>query len=393
MPQVRRRRAGNPRESTSQDRPATAPSSRTVLVVDDQAETRSSARLLLEREGYRVLVADGGAKALALLAREPVQVMLVDYFMPGMDGESLIRAVRARDALVRIILQTGYVSEKPPREMLRQLAIQGYHDKSDGPERLLLRVDFAQKAYDQMAQLRAADQLKTELLASVSHEFRTPLNIIIGYVDLLREGAFGAHPPEGTALLERVRSSAAYLNDLVDEFLDVSRLEAGAMAPTQPEPVGLNHFLRELGQSFALVLHEKAVAFAVDLPDDLPAVAAEPAKLRVIVQTLLSNAAKFTTQGRIALAAARRPGGRVTIRVTDTGPSIPAELWEAIFDSAHRFQPGEASWRNAGLGLPLARRFARMMGGDVTVESRPAGTTFTLELPASDAASAARGAA
>jgi CheY-like chemotaxis protein len=224
MPQVRRRRAGNPAESTGQDRPVVTPSSRTVLVVDDQAETLASVRLLLEREGYRVLLADGGPKALALLAREPVQVMLVDYFMPGMNGESLIRAVRARDALVRIILHTGHASEKPPREMLRQLAIQGYHDKSDGPERLLLRIDFALKSYDQMAQLRAADRLKTELLASVSHEFRTPLNIIIGYVDLLREGAFGVHPPEGTALLERVRSSAAYLNDLVDEFLDVSRL-------------------------------------------------------------------------------------------------------------------------------------------------------------------------
>ncbi|TMA54691.1 MAG: response regulator, partial [Deltaproteobacteria bacterium] len=132
------------------------PTGRTVLVVDDQVETLSSVGMLLEREGHRVLTAESGLQALELLAREPVQLLLVDYFMPVMNGEELIHAVRERDCLIQIVLQTGYAGEKPPREMLSRLAIQGYHDKTDGPDRLLLWVDIAFKAYDQLAQLHIA---------------------------------------------------------------------------------------------------------------------------------------------------------------------------------------------------------------------------------------------
>src|SRR5207237_4160963 len=109
-----------------------------------------SVRMLLEREGHRVLTAEGGPQALELLAREPVQLLLVDYFMPVMNGEELIRAVRERerDRLIQIVLQTGYAGEKPPREMLSRLDIQGYHDKTDGTDRMLLWVDFALLAYD-----------------------------------------------------------------------------------------------------------------------------------------------------------------------------------------------------------------------------------------------------
>jgi signal transduction histidine kinase len=356
-------------------------SGRTALVVDDQVETLSSVRMLLEREGHRVLTADGGAQALAVMEREPVQVLLVDYFMPIMNGEELIRAVRERDSLVQIVLQTGYAGEKPPREMLSQLAIQGYHDKTDGPDRLLLWVDVAFKAYDQLAQLHIAERLKTELLANVSHEFRTPLNIIVGYIDLLRDGTFGACPPEAVVVFEKVLGNASYLLELVEEFLDLSKLEAGAMS-VAAERVPLTRFLCELAESFGLIV-QKPVSFRTAIPDDLPAVVAEGAKLRVIIQNLLSNAAKFTREGEIELAGMELAEGRVAIRVRDTGPGIAVEQHEAIFDLFHQLRPHDGETKGIGLGLALARRFTRMMGGDITVESRPgAGSTFTVILPA-----------
>lgn len=350
-------------------------------MVDDQVETLTSVRMLLEREGHRVLTAESGVQALALLAREPVQLVLVDYFMPVMSGEELIAKIRERDELVQIVLQTGYAGEKPPHEMLARLAIQGYHDKSDGPDRLLLWVDVALKAYEQLAQLHIAERLKTELLANVSHEFRTPLNIIVGYIDLLRDGTFGDCPPEAVTVFEKVLTNAAYLLELVEEFLDLSKLEAGAMA-VKAERVALTPFLRELAESFALIVRTKPVAFTTDIPDDLPPIAAESAKLRVVVQNLLSNSAKFTRQGEIRLAAARLPDGRVTIRVIDTGPGIAAEHHEAIFDIFHQLRPHDGDTKGVGLGLALARRFARMMGGDITVASTVgAGAEFTVVLP------------
>jgi diguanylate cyclase (GGDEF)-like protein len=125
------------------------PSGCTVLVVDDSPDILESTRLLLEAEGHRVLTATQGRGALEVLATEPVQLILLDYFMPGMTGEEVVRRVRERDRLVQIVLVTGYAGEKPARQMMRRLDIQGYHDKSEGAERLLIWVDAALNTYRQ----------------------------------------------------------------------------------------------------------------------------------------------------------------------------------------------------------------------------------------------------
>ena len=110
----------------------------TVLVIDDSVEILESSRRLLEAEGHHVLTAPNGAEGLAVLDRERVHLILCDYFMPEMTGEEVVRKVRERNRLVQIILVTGYSGEKPARVMMRELDIQGYHDKGEGAERLLL---------------------------------------------------------------------------------------------------------------------------------------------------------------------------------------------------------------------------------------------------------------
>ncbi|MCW5891741.1 MAG: hybrid sensor histidine kinase/response regulator [bacterium] len=360
-------------------------SGRTILVVDDQHDTLSSVRMLLEREGHRVLTASRGEEALELLARETVQLLLVDWVMPEMSGEQVIAQARARDTLLQIVLQTGYAGATPPRELLRSLAIQGYHDKSEDPERLLLWVDVALKAWDQLSSLHGAERVKTELLANVSHEFRTPLNIIVGYLDLLREGTFGSCAPEASGVLEKVRGNAGHLLDLVEEFLDLSQLEAGALR-LRNEAIDLLPLLRELGEAFALLVRAKPVAFVADLPPTLPLVEVDGAKLKVVVQNLLANAAKFTDAGEIRLSAGLA-GGTVWMTVADTGPGIPPEAQERIFDAFHQLQPHDGERKGIGLGLALARRFARLMRGDLDVESRPGtGARFRVTLPAARAA-------
>ncbi len=130
----------------------------TILVVDDQEPTLEATRHLLEREGHRVLTASSGQEALETFRPGCVDLLLVDYFMPGMSGESLVKAIRTRDRDVQILLTTGYSEARPPREMLRQLDIQAYHDKADGPDRLLLWVDVALKASHRLHQVRQAQQ-------------------------------------------------------------------------------------------------------------------------------------------------------------------------------------------------------------------------------------------
>jgi signal transduction histidine kinase len=365
-------------------RPITS-SGRTVLVVDDQLDTLTTLRTLLEREGHRVLIASSASAALAVLEREPVQALIVDPGTPR-TGEELVHRIRERDPLIQVLLQTARPEDLPPRETLRRIPAQGYHLKTDDPERLLLWLDTALKAYDQLAQLHIAERLKTELLGNVSHEFRTPLNVIAGYVELVREGTFGPCPLEAMPVLAKVLGNTAYLLELVGEFLDLSKLEAGAML-VRREAIELTPFLRELGESFALLVRTKPVQFVSDVPDGLPAVTAEAAKLRVVIQNLLSNAEKFTKRGEIRLRA-EVLRGQVAVHVTDTGPGIEPEHHEKIFDMFHQLRPHDTETKGAGLGLALARRFARMMEGDITLRSVVGqGTTFTVTLPAAGVAS------
>ncbi len=149
----------------ARQRTTPGPSGYTILIVDDQEEALTSAKLLLEREGHHVLTATSGEEALALFQPGRIELVILDYFMPSMNGEELVQQIRMIDEDVQIVLQTGYAGEKPPREMLRLLDIQGYHDKSEGPDRLLLWVDVALKASTQLKRVRALEQLRIELLA------------------------------------------------------------------------------------------------------------------------------------------------------------------------------------------------------------------------------------
>jgi diguanylate cyclase (GGDEF)-like protein len=122
------------------------PSGYTILLVDDNPEYLEVTRLLLEREGHNVVCADNGADALAILREKPIDLLLLDYFMPGMTGEEVVAKLRGFNPYIQVILQTGYASEQPPRELLRRLDIQGYYDKSEGPDKLLMWTDAGLKA-------------------------------------------------------------------------------------------------------------------------------------------------------------------------------------------------------------------------------------------------------
>ncbi|THF68988.1 diguanylate cyclase [Deinococcus sp. Arct2-2] len=135
----------------------TAPSSGyTVLVVDDDDDLRITLCRLLEVDGHEVLSAASGEEALRLCRGQDVHLILLDYFMPGMTGQEVVKHVRTFDPQVQIVLQTGYASEKPPRQMLRELDIQGYHDKSEGPDKLLVWVDAALKTFQHVRALHAS---------------------------------------------------------------------------------------------------------------------------------------------------------------------------------------------------------------------------------------------
>jgi signal transduction histidine kinase len=350
--------------------------------VDDQDEILESIRSLLEREGHAVLTANSGEHALALLKEHDVHLLIVDYLMPRMTGDQLVREIRQFDPYIQIIVETGWNGELPPRRMLQELDIQGYHDKTDGPEKLLLWVQVGLKAYRVIRQLRERERRAGELVAHVSHELKNPLNIIGGYADLLRDGGFGDLPSSSHTPLHAMAGTTKLLNELVQNLLDFARVEAGA-ARVAPQECSLQQLCDEMAALAEFLLEGREVTFRVDPQLTGATVVFDVTKVRSILRNLICNAVKFTHRGGITLHVERR-GGRLRVDVRDTGIGIPLEDQEAIFE-AFRQLDGSSTRIHGGIGLGLAvsRKLARLLGGDLTVASElGVGSTFTLTLPA-----------
>jgi hypothetical protein len=236
----------------------------------------------------------------------------------------------------------------------------------------------------EFARLDAANRAKTELLALLSHELRTPLNAIAGYVDLLIHGIFGDMTKPQLACIERIRASEQHLVALVDDLLDLGKIEAGRLTyRIAPIAVG------DVVSNVATIVGPLALAHAISIdwqPTDPTAIAdADPARVEQIVVNLVTNAVKYTESGGHVVVRHFVRDDRVVIEVSDNGRGIPPELQEAIFEPFTQLgQPFMQGHPGTGLGLAISRDHARAMHGDLTVRSSEEGSTFTLELPRPD---------
>ena len=239
---------------------------------------------------------------------------------------------------------------------------------------LLRRVEMARDA------AMEAGAAKTHFLANMSHELRTPLNAIIGFTRIVSRNS-EALPERQVDNLSNVLVSANHLLALIDEILDLSRIEAGEVTLDISE-TNVTEVLKEVTDSFEPLVDRPRVQLIVDAGTELPRVLTDRDKLKQILLNLVSNAVKYTDKGTIAVRA-EAVDARLRVDVSDTGIGIPAHEFGKIFDEFHRADGGASPTRpGTGLGLTISRRLARTLGGDVTVASSPGvGSTFTLDLP------------
>lgn len=360
---------------------AAAPDSHapSILVVDYDVARIASVRAALEAEGHPVAVARDSAMA-GVLADGSVGVLVLADEMQLVPTRRLVGTLRQRHPALQVVLLASPRSGQLTRETLDRLGVHSYVEADDGLERFLRAVDAALRTHTALVQAHASDRLKMELLASVSHEFRSPLHVILGYLELAAEGALGSVPAGLRDALDKVGWNAGHLLELVEDFLDLAKLETSVV---KTERVDVTTLVRALVGDNELLLQGRPLALRGEVQGRLPLAWAEPAKLRVIVQNLVTNAVKFTERGEVVVRADAPVPGVVRIQVRDTGPGIPADARERVFDLFEQLAPGDMRRRGVGLGLALARRFARAMGGDLTLESTLGmGSTFTLTLPA-----------
>ncbi|HUQ80248.1 MAG TPA: HAMP domain-containing sensor histidine kinase, partial [Gemmatimonadaceae bacterium] len=267
--------------------------------------------------------------------------------------------------------------------------------------------------------VKRANQAKSEFLANVSHELRTPLNAIVGFVELLRDGFYGDLTPRQVPPVDRIAASATHLRHLVDQVLDIAKIAAGRLE-VHSETIVLRPFVLNVASELESLVSEKGLALSITVGASLPRVRTDPTHLRQILINLIGNAVKYTPAGSVSvrarllgapeelgphtptpragmddpsaaalLARAPRSGIWVALQVIDTGVGIAASDLARIFDEFEQVNAGprgDSMQRGTGLGLAISRRLARLLGGDISVESvLGRGSTFTIWLPVSPA--------
>lgn len=343
----------------------------------------SSARLFLVENARLVVVAAAGAP-----------------FLDGAEQWSLGQPSPLGDALRTqrpLLLDAGGRASEQPTVLL--LPLLGRHApigllgfcEPDAPgcldarlqeraEIFAMQVAVAVENAYLLEELRRADRLKTDFLASVSHDLRTPLNVILGYTDIQLDGLLGPLTTDQRDALRRVRITTLGLAGLINATLDLNRLDAGRV-PVESVPLNLEALWSEL----LVELEDHPDWGAVPVHWDMagaPEVRGDPEKLKLILRNLVGNALKFTRAGAVTVSARYLPGRRrIELAVADTGGGIPAEELPHIFGM---FQQGAGQARGGvGLGLYLVKRVVELLGGEISVSSEVGkGSIFRVAVPA-----------
>lgn len=231
-------------------------------------------------------------------------------------------------------------------------------------------------------QARAASEAKTRFLGNVSHELRSPVTAIVGLTRLLRDPSSDRLTDDQARQLELIDSSAHSLLGLVNELLDLAKVESGRLEPRR-EPTDLQRIFTSLrGTSRAMPMSAETT-LVVDDPVNVPQLYTDPIMLTQVLRNLLTNGIKFTPSGTVRMTATNDGDGYVSLVVEDTGIGIPNDEQERVFEEFHQVRnPLQATTTGTGLGLPYARRLVELLGGTIDLASTPAvGSTFTVRLP------------
>jgi signal transduction histidine kinase len=366
-----------------------------ILVVDDEPDVE----LLINQQFRRQIrageftfsFARDGEQALTVLQNDAgFDLMLLDINMPVMDGLTLLARLSELQAQVRAIIVSAY-GDMPN---IRTAMNRGAFDFVLKPIDMVDLQATIRKAVDEIAKLReierrrlAAERARSNLshfLANMSHELRTPLNAIIGLTDMMVTHAARFGTEKAQEPLGRVRVAGTHLLEIINQVLDLSKIEAGKLE-LSPERVKLLPAVQEVIGTVAPLAQQNKNRLTVESDNSLNSLIVDPLRLRQILLNLLSNACKFTKDGEVALHVRSVVDGRkwIEFAVSDTGIGMTPEQQAKLFEEFTQADATTAQrFGGTGLGLAITRKLARMMGGDVTVTSEPGkGSVFTVRLP------------
>ncbi|MBI5518190.1 MAG: response regulator [Deltaproteobacteria bacterium] len=350
-----------------------------VLVVDDMAANRFLYRAVLEDDGHEVTEAPDGASALSQVdaaerAGRPVELVLLDVSMPGMDGMAVLERLRARPDGGPVVLVLTAAARGPEAiERGLSLGADAYLTKPVDNRELGARVRGALQLHHLKAELAA---LRRDQTAMLVHDLRHPLANLAMLAEVLETDDGGRD--EHLKFAATIRRTVADMTRLVDTILTASRLEAGVFA-VDPRPEPLAALVEPTLELFLPLAARRRLSLTASLPPQPVRVLADARTLRQVLDNLVANALKFTPRGGRVTVSAQAEPSRVVVRVRDTGPGVPEAERTMIFDRYRQGVEGRARG-GAGLGLAIARGIVEAHGGTIWYEPDPGGAAFAFTL-------------
>lgn len=382
-----------------------------ILVVDDNPAGVDLMRAQLDGEGYSIDSAGDGEQALEKVSETTPDLVILDIMLPKMSGFEVCKRIKGNEATrsIPVIMVTAlndmesrakgitagadeFLSRPVDRsELLARvkslLRISRLHNELAEESRTAResdeKLEMQQKVLKSMsAQLMQASHLKYEFIVNMSHSLRTPLNVIIGFSEMLQDELVGDLNDKQSKYVSNIRESGTELHRLIANIVDVFKLDTGKVALETTEFM-LKDTIDSVLAAYESTARDKRIRVAVEVAPEVSRICADPQKLSTVLDNLLSNAFKFTPSGGTVSVTAEECDGMVQICVADSGIGLRPEDCERVFSEFYRVpDTGAAGGAGSGLGLAISRKLVLMHGGDIRAESeKGAGARFIFTLP------------
>lgn len=363
-----------------------------ILIVDDDENARKTFGKVLTYKGYEVSGAGTCAEAIKLAQETFFNIALIDIHLPDANGIEVLKEINSINDETLGIMVTAYASIDTSIEAMNQGAF-SYILKPANMDQVLVVIDKAlekqrlsienkrlmEELKEANTKLKELDKLKSAFVAMVSHEFKNPLTVIIQSLCIILDESRIQVSGDDKKFLELARKNIERLIRLVSNLLDLSKIEAGKME-LKREEIDIVSFLNEIIMSYENNLKEKSLSFYKDLPLDIGTIWADKDKLIEVVINLLNNAIKYTPEKGQVHFSVKKSDKEIRFEITDTGPGIPPEYKDKIFDKFERIAAEKEE--GTGLGLPIAKEIVELHKGSIWVESESGkGSTFIFILP------------
>ncbi|TAF09648.1 MAG: hybrid sensor histidine kinase/response regulator [Nostocales cyanobacterium] len=390
-----------------------------ILVIDDDEVDRMAVRLALMKAGVYMDLCEvsNGNHAFSALQNTNFDCVFLDDRLPDQDSFTLFHKLRSSEIKVPLVILTTQGNEQNAVELLQAGATDYlikenlksenlakilrnairlyraeikadlvYQQLKESHEQLINKNEELKKQQQQIQlqnlKLLEASRLKSQFLATISHELRTPMNAIIGFSQILLRPKFGQLSNQQADMVERILNNGKHLLMLLNEVLDFSKLETGRLE-LKPEIFDLGKIVNNTVTEIRSLAEAKKLALRVEIDLENSLTFNDPIRVRQILINLLSNAVKFTDNGSICLEIREITKNRLAITIQDTGIGISPQDFQHIFEAFRQVDQGiSRKYPGTGLGLAIINSLVQMMGGEIFLESQlGVGSVFKIELP------------